>query len=441
MSLRAWSERTFAALAQPRFRHFLLGHAASTHGFWMRIAAQGWLVYHLTGSTAALGAVSAAGLLPTVVISPLAGALADRHDKRGLLVLLALGTMAVNLALAVSVLLGRVTVLHVGLTAVAVGCLRAAEMPVRQAYVVDVVGREVLGNALALQASVFNLARVLGPTLAGVVLAAAGPGACFVAVAALALLTALTLARLPRTAVRAPEGRAGVLAEVWEGLRYVGGHARLRLQMALMAGSMVLAWTWTGMLPALAQDAYGLAERGYGVLMGLSGAGALAGALWVGGRAGHVASGVDVLVRLVGLGALAVAGLAQAPTPWLAAPALLLAAFCQVGFMSTSNTLIQGDVPDRLRGRVMGLWVLVFGLAAPAGSLCIGLLAQRLGLRTALTATSLLAVALSVLLGARLRAAARRLAPGESPVRRAEAPAVPDAAAAASAPESAGPGA
>lgn len=407
MSLRAWSARTFAALAQPRFRHFLLGHATSVHAFWMRIAAQGWLVYELTGSKAALGAVSAAGLLPTVLISPLAGALADRYDKRRLLVLGALGTMAANLGLAVVILLGHATVLLIGVTAVVVGCLRAVEMPVRQAYVVDVVGREVLGNALALQASVFNLARVLGPALAGLVLAGLGEGVCYLVIAGLSLLTALTLSRLPATARREAGDGSGAFAQLREGLRYVLGHPRVRVQMQLMGASMVLAWTYTGMLPALAQDAYGLEERGYGLLMAISGAGALAGALWVGGRAGHIASGVNLLVRLVGLGALSVAGLALAPSALLGAVPLLLAAFFQVAFMATSNTLLQSDVPDHLRGRVMGLWVFTFGATAPAGSLLMGFLAEHLGLRTALTTTSLTAVVLAALLGLRMRAAAR----------------------------------
>lgn len=393
-----WTAHAFAALRVPTFRRFLLGHAASVHAFWMRVAAQAWLVYEITGSKAALGGVTAAGLLPTVVLAPWAGALADRHDKRRLLLVVAGGTLVGNLGLGLLLLLGHVGVLHVVLAALTVGCFRALEMPVRQAYVAEVVGREHLGNALALQASAFNVGRILGPAVAGLLLATLGTAACYLLAAACSLAAGLTLAGLPR-GVRHPNlHAAGAWAQLLEGLRFVRATPRILHLMLLMGASMLSAWTYTGMLAALTVEGYGLGEGAYGLLMGLSGVGALAGALWVSARAAHRPLAPVGLGRLVALGGASVVLLALVPSIWLALVPLLVAAFCQVAFMSSSNALVQAEVPDRLRGRVMGLWVFVFGASAPLGSVLVGLLAQALGLALALSACGALAVACGLLL-------------------------------------------
>lgn len=392
-----WTAHAFAALRFPTFRRFLLGHAASVNAFWMRVAAQAWLVYELTGSKAALGGVTAAGLLPTVVLAPWAGALADRHDKRRLLLVVAGGTLLGNLALAVLLLLGRAEVLHVVAAAVTVGCFRALEMPVRQAYVVEVVGREHLGNALALQASAFNVGRIVGPAVAGLLLATLGTAACYLLAAACSLAAGVTLAGLPRSPRHAHPSGAGALAQLLEGLRFVRATPRIRHLMLLMAVSMLSAWTYTGMLAALTVEGYGLREGAYGLLMGLSGVGALAGALWVSARAAHRPLSPRGLGLLVAVGGASVVLLALVTSIWLALLPLLLAAFCQVAFMSSSNALVQAQVPDRLRGRVMGLWVFVFGASAPLGSVLVGALAQALGLPLALSACGALAVACGLL--------------------------------------------
>lgn len=417
-----WTAHAFAALRVPRFRLFLLGHVASVHGFWMRVAAQAWLVYELTGSKAALGGVTAAGLLPTVLLAPWAGALADRHDKRALLLLVAAGTLLGNLGLGLMVLVGRPEVSHVLVAAVTVGSFRAIEMPVRQAYVIDVVGREVLGNALALQASTFNIGRILGPALAGLVLATLGTGACYLVVAALSALAGFTLTRLPAAPRHGPPASGGSWAQLREGFLYVSGETRTRALMLLMGASMIFAWVYTGMLAALARESYGLEERGYGVLMGVSGVGALAGALWVSGRATRFPATPRLLGRLVSLGGLSVVALALAADAWAAVVPLMLAAFFQVAFMSSSNTVVQARVPDALRGRVMGLWVFTFGATAPLGSLLVGHLAEAFDLRVALLTCGAAAVitglcvrdatAMPVDLGPRAEPAAEELPPG-----------------------------
>lgn len=406
-----WTAHAFAALRVPTFRRFLLGHAASVHAFWMRVAAQAWLVYEITGSKAALGGVTAAGLLPTVVLAPWAGALADRHDKRSLLLVVAGGTLVGNLALGLLLLLGQVEVLHVVAAALTVGCFRALEMPVRQAYVVEVVGREHLGNALALQASTFNVGRILGPALAGLLLATLGTASCYLLAAGCSLAAGLTLWGLPRAQHAVQPHAGGAWAHLLEGLRFVRGTPRIRHLMLLMGASMLSAWTYTGMLAALTVEGYGLGEGAYGLLMGLSGVGALSGALWVSARAAHRPLGPPALGRLVALGGASVVLLALVGSIWLALLPLLLAAFCQVAFMSSSNALVQAEVPDGLRGRIMGLWVFVFGASAPLGSVLVGALAQALGLSLALSACGALAVACGLLLRERSPQAVPAAAP------------------------------
>jgi MFS family permease len=289
--------------------------------------------------------------------------------------------------------------------------LLAIEMPVRQAYVIDVVGREVLGSALALQASTFNVGRILGPALAGLVLGTLGTGACYVVVAALSAVAGFTLARLPPAPRHGPPASGSAWAQLREGLLYVRGEARTRGLMLLMGASMIFAWVYTGMLAALARETYGLEERGYGVLMGISGVGALAGALWVSGRATRFPATPRLLGRLVSLGGLSVVALALAENAWIAVVPLLLAAFFQVAFMSSSNTVVQSRVPDALRGRVMGLWVFTFGATAPLGSLLVGHLAQAFDLRVALSACG----AVAVLTGLCVRDGSAATASPESP--------------------------
>jgi predicted MFS family arabinose efflux permease len=392
----------FKALGVPAFRLYMSGQAVSVIGFWMRLTAQGWLAWELTGSKATLGMVSALGLVPVVLISPWAGTLADRFDRRRLLMAVATGTATVNVITGVEVLAGWMTLPHLVVQSAAAGVFRALEMPIRQAFVSDVVGKAHLFNAIGLNAAAFNGARIVGPAIAGAILAWKGSGPCFLAVAAAAAWNVLALWRidLARRPTRVRDG--GPWRQLLEGMRYVVRHRRTRTLILLQVIGMVSTWGYMALLPAYAQEVLGLAESGYSQMLAVSGVGALLGALWVSARAGRIPATRNVVFGCVWAGMLCVVGFGLARSMWAAAPALVVAAFCQVAFMATANTMIQEAAPDDLRGRVMGLWVFSFGASLPLGQAALGYVAEHVGLHEAIVGGPLVGLALSIVVRARM---------------------------------------
>jgi predicted MFS family arabinose efflux permease len=340
---------------------------------------QGWLVYELTSSKSALGLVSALSLLPFVLFAPFGGVVADRRDRRTLLTATQVVGAVANVALAAVLLLGDVRLWHVGVTAFVVGTVRALEIPVRNALVSDLVGPEDRSNAIGLNAAGFQLARVAGPALGALLLTLVEPAVCFLLVAAFGCVNA---AILPGLAIASPPARprtTGVRAQLAEGFRYVRDHRRTRTLLMLVFVTFVLMWPYQTFLPAIAKDVLGMGEAGYGVLLAVTGAGALLGALWVAGRAGRIPATRNVVYGLVWAGAACVSVVGLARSPWTVAPVLLAAGFFQVAFVATANTLVQESAPDDLRGRVMGIWTLVFGASYPVGSFVMGVVAERVG--------------------------------------------------------------
>lgn len=382
-----WRRRTFASFAVPNYRWFFFGQGTSLVGSWMRATAQGWLVYSLTGSRLDLGTVAALSQVP-LFLSPVAGAFADRMDKRRLLMALASFCMVLSLTLAALVGSGEVRVGHVMLIACLAGCEMAVELPARQSYVVEMVGREHLLNAIALNSAMFNTARMIGPALAGLLMwafggrtpeaAMRGIALCFLVDGCSYSAVIFALTRI-RTDPRAePPADGGWRERLLAGFAYVRGDRRARLLLTLLAICILFGWSYVAVLPAFAKDVLGLGERGFGLLLSANGVGAAAGALWVAGR--REAASRALLRRRV-FGSLMLFGtmvvvFSRMTEPVLAGACLALAGFGAISFVSTSNTLIQLAVPDHLRGRVMGIWALVFGGSMPLGSWMVGALAQ-----------------------------------------------------------------
>jgi MFS family permease len=398
------ARRTFASLANPSYRFFFVGNVLSLLGFWIRIVVQGWLVYELTGSRTLLGTVTALGFLPFVILSPLGGVLADRVDRRRLLMTFPAISVAANVTLGLLVLDGSVTVVHIIGLAALVGSARAVEIPVRNAFVRDLVGMDDLRNAIALNAAAFNVARVLGPAIGAGLLAWLGMGPCFFVAAAangamtLALLGVRIARQTPAPAIGSP------LRQLLEGLRHVRGHRRTRTVMLLFAITLLFTWTYQTVLPAYAKDRLGMGESGYALLASVIGVGALVGALWVAGRAGSGTRPVrrHVVYGLVWAGGLCVFVLGFVDEVRLALPLLALAGFCQVGFMATANGMVQESVPDALRGRVMGLWTFTFGVCFPIGSQLMGLASQAFSIRAAWSGGAVLMVLASLVVYRRM---------------------------------------
>lgn len=393
---------TFASLRRPAYRRFFVGNVASLLGFWLRIVAQGWLVYELTGRRDLLGVVVFVSLTPFAVLSPWGGVVADRIDRRRLLLLLPWMSVVANVLLGVLVVTASVQVWHILVTAFLVGSARAVEIPTRNAFVRDLVGLEDLPNAVALTAAGFNVARVVGPALGAVLLDRLGVGPCFLIAAALnfAMIPALWGIRPSARSERGAPARP--LTQFLEGVRYVRGHRRTRTLLVLLAIAVLFTWSYQSIMVAFAKDQLGMGPSGFSTLMTTIGAGALLGALWVARRARHARANRYLVFGLVWGGAVLVVVLGQVESAAVAMPLLFGMGFCQVAFIATANGLVQTSVPDALRGRVMGLWASVFGSFMPIGGLFMGIVAERASIALAWGAGGVMTAGLSLLLLSRL---------------------------------------
>jgi len=371
---------TFSALRYRNYRLWFLGQTISLMGTWMQSVAQQVVVYLLTDhSKIALGTVSFAGSIPTLFLMLPAGALADRFHKRRILLVTQTAMMLFAFVLAVLTATGVVQFWHIVLLATMLGIANSFDAPTRQALAVELVeDRRDLMNAVALNSMMFNLARIVGPAVSGLILAFLHPAWCFAlnGISFLAVLFALLRMRMP-------EGRPALQAEpltvqLREGLRYIGSHTVVRTIIALVAVSSIFGFSYSVLLPAFAIDLLGIGESGVGLLQTAVGVGAVGGALTVASLGRSRRKGLLLTAGSL-LFPAAVLGLAFSPHLPLALLCLGLAGFGFVTQNSTSNTLIQTIVPDQLRGRVMGVYTMMFFGTTPFMSLMAGGLAQWLG--------------------------------------------------------------
>jgi len=389
---------TFTALRYPNYRRWFVGQALSLMGTWMQSVAQGWLVYDLTGSKLALGAIAFAGSVPTLFLMIPAGALADRIPRRRLLLITQSAMMLFAFILAALTAIGTVQVWQIAVLAFALGIANSFDAPARQALAVDMVeDRRDLLNAVALNSTMFNLARVIGPAIGGIVLATLGATWCFAlnGLSFVAVLIALVGMVIPIAAQSRTQESLG--SQVRAGLQYTWGHTIVRTIILLAGVSSLFGFTYSVLLPAFAADVLHVGEAGLGALNAAVGIGALAGSL-------VVAS----LTRSRFRGQLLTAGSLTFPIALLAfafsrsfplsLACLATAGFAFVSQNATANTLVQSIVPDDLRGRVMGVYMLMFFGTTPFGSLLAGVIAQALSptAAVAIGATITLAFALGI---------------------------------------------
>ncbi|MFF4582695.1 MFS transporter [Streptomyces sp. NPDC001389] len=379
--MKVSAKAAFAALAVPNFRLFFAGQSVSLIGTWMQAVAQSWLVLQLTGSGTVLGLVVAAQFLPVLLGGPYGGLLADRADKHRLL-------MATQSALgALALVLGLLTVTHVVrlwmvvVLAVGLGAVNAVDLPTRQTFVPELVGPELLRNAVGLNSIMISATRAIGPAAAGLLIATVGVGACFLANAAsfLAVLLALHLMHTGRLhPAGAVERAPGQLAE---GLRYVRRTAGLWAPLAMMALIGTFAYEFQVVLPLLVRTVLHGGPQTYGFLTGAMGLGSVAGGLAVAalGRAG--------VVPLIGAAAGFAATLAAAaavPTAPAEVAVLALVGVAGTVFLAIGNTTLQLISDPAFRGRVMALWSVTFLGSTPVGGPVVGVVSQRLGPRAGL---------------------------------------------------------
>ncbi|MBI4912206.1 MAG: MFS transporter [Acidobacteria bacterium] len=370
---------TFRALRHRDFRLLFFGQLVSMVGTWMQSIAQGWLVYRLTGQPAMLGIATFASLAPAFLLSPLGGVLADRLDPRRLAMLTQGGLLLQALLLAVPTLAGQVGIKFILLLALFMGVVNAFDLPAGRVLVTRTVPQEDLPNAIALVSTLFHGSRILGPSLAGLVVAAAGEGWCFLlnAFSYLAALGGLWAMRTPPFE-KPPKGPS-ILSNLRESVLHVHRHRRLRRLFTLMGLVCLLAFPYITLLPAFARDVLRTDARGLGWLMGSGGAGATLGALILASR-----SDSRQVPRIM-VGSTLILGvflmLFAASRDLRVACLLILPVAVAMVLHNTANmTLVQLNLPDHLRGRVMALHGMVFLGAVPLGSLLAGLAAQRLGI-------------------------------------------------------------
>ncbi len=375
---------TFASLRHRNFRLFFAGQLVSLIGTWMQNTAQGWLVYQLTGSKLMLGVVAAVGSLPMMLFSVWGGSVADRHSKRRIILCTQVGMMVLAFLFAGLVWSGRIRPWHILVLASLGGLAMAFDMPARQAFMVEMTSREDLINAISLNSSIVNGARVVGPSVAGLLMASVGMAMCFFlnGLSFLAVLAGLWMMRLPRFVP--PQRTQSAWAHVFEGFAYVWGQRRMRTILLLFAVVGIFGWSYSVLMPAFARDILGVEQARYGMLLSANGVGALLGALTV-ATVGKQANRRKLVFGGLWVFAVMLLLLAWTRDYYLALVCLAVAGWGMLLFFSTTNTLLQTSASDEMRGRVMGIWALVFGGMTPIGGIEAGALSHFLGIRWAIT--------------------------------------------------------
>lgn len=364
------------------FRLFWAGQLVSLIGTWMQSVGQAWLVLELTGSAFQLGLVTALQFAPILLLSPVGGALSDRFGKRDLLLVTQAGMMLQAIALALLVWGGHVRYWHVAVLAALYGLSRAVEIPARQSYVTDLVGRGDLANAVALNSLVFNGARVVGPSVAGLVIAQFDVAVAFF-VNALSFVAVLVALLAVRTAgAPDPAGQIGIRESVLGALSYAATTPPVGFVLVLLVAVSLLGLNFNVVVPLIARDVLRADAQGFGLLMSSLGVGAIIGA----GGIALFRRDRPPLAFLAGSAAVlcaGVAGLALARHTAVTVVLLAVLGWLQIYFSTSCNTTLQLITPPALRGRVMGLYAMAFAGVTPFGALLIGALAEHLGVQAA----------------------------------------------------------
>ena len=370
----------FRALEHRNYKLFFSGQSVSMIGTWMTRIATSWLVYRLTGSALLLGVVGFAGQIPSFLLAPFAGVIVDRWNRHHLLVATQVLAMIQSLALAVLALTGYIQIWHVIALSIFQGLINAFDMPARQSFVVEMVEkREDLPNAIALNSSLVNAARLLGPSIAGVVIAAVGEGWCFFidGVSYIAVIASLLAMKAAPTAIKAIK-KANVLQQFREGWDYVYGFPPISKILLLLAFVSLVGMPYSVLMPIFATDVLHGGPHTLGFLMGASGVGALCGAVFLASRKSVVGLG-RYIPRMAAVFGIGLIGFSISRLEWLS---MILMVVTGLGFMvqmATSNTIIQTIVDEDKRGRVMSFYTMAFMGTAPFGSLLAGSLAAQIG--------------------------------------------------------------
>jgi MFS family permease len=410
---------TFAALSIPNYRRYYAGQSISLIGTWMQMTAQAWLVLTLTHSSTALGIVVALQTLPVLLLGPYGGVIADRVNKRKLMIALqsAMGLQA--LALGLLTVTGSVRVWEIGLLAALLGFNNAFENPSRQSFMMELVGPEHLRNAVSLNSVLVNVARAIGPAVAGILIATVGDGVCFLVNAGSFVAVVFSLTTMDRAALSPSPPQPRARGQLREGLRYVGSTPALAVPLVMMGIAGCLTYEFQVSLPVMADRGLNVGATGFGFMTAAMGVGAVVGGLRVAARG---KTGLKPLVLSAGGFAVALTLATLAPNLGLELVALAFAGAASISFMSTGNSTLQLTAEPEMRGRVMSLWFVAFQGSTPIGGPIVGglmaVMGPRAGLGLGAITVALVAVggllAMRRLPGSRARRPSPVVSPGGS---------------------------
>ncbi len=397
---------TFAALSVPNYRRYVGGQAISLVGTWMQMTAQAWLVLSLTHSSTKLGIIIALQTLPVLLLAPYGGVLADRVDKRKMMIGLqaAMGVQA--LILGVLTVTGAVRVWQIGVLAVLLGLNNAFENPSRQSFMLEMVGPDHLRNAVSLNSVLVNVARTVGPAVAGILIATVGEGVCFLVNAASFVAVVASLVTMDLTALRPTEPTPRAKGQLREGLRYVRRTPELAIPLLMMAAVGCLTYEFQVSLPVMASRGLHVGASGFGFMTAAMGVGAVIGGLLVAARG---KTGMRPLVLAASAFGVGMTFATLAPTLAFELLALAFVGGASISFMASGNSTLQLAAAPDMRGRVMALWFVAFQGSTPIGGPIVGVTMAVLGARAGLGlgAITCFVVALAGAVALRRRVAAR----------------------------------
>jgi len=385
---------TFAALAVPNYRRYVGGQSISLIGTWMQMTAQSWLVLTLTNSSTDLGVIIALQTLPVLLLAPYGGVIADRIDKRRLMIALqtAMGLQA--LALGLLTVAGVVQVWEIGVLAALLGLNNAFENPSRQSFMLELVGPEHLRNAVSLNSVLVNVARFIGPAVAGILIATVGDGVSFLVNAASFVAVIVSLATMDRRALNPTTPTPRERGQLREGLRYVRSHRELAVPLMMMGVVGCLTYEFQVTLPVMASRGLHAGATGFGFMTAAMGLGAVAGGLVVAARG---KTGMSTLVVASAAFGAAMILATLAPSLAFELVALAFVGAASISFMSTGNSTLQLGAEPSMRGRVMALWFVAFQGSTPIGGPVVGWVMAVAGARAGLGLGAITCIAVAVL--------------------------------------------
>lgn len=368
---------SFSALSYRDFRLFWFGQIISLSGTWMQSVAQGWLVYSLTKSPFYLGIVAAAGALPILLFTFIGGVVADRFPKRNILLTTQALSIIPALALGILTSLGIIKVWEVALLAAFLGTVNAVDVPTRQSFLIEMVGKGNVVNAIALNSAAFNGARITGPMIAGLSIEYFGMPACFFINAASFLAVIIALSRI--NARGETLGRSeGVVSDFMKGIGFISGRKEIKRAMILIAIFSIVGLPYINLLPVFTAEIFHRGAKGLGFLVGASGIGALTAALGI-----AVMGNIENKTRFMSIAALffsaALFAFSLSKTFWISIVVIAIGGWGMVSYLAAANSFIQVSVPDELRGRVMSVYSFVFLGLVPVGNSIMGVAADMVG--------------------------------------------------------------